>query len=170
MQRCLCGKETKKWPKAWSTFPLIAEVYGEETANENEPSQLSPFPIGEPNEKFAGYFTGQSYLYPLTAGPIPTSNVTFEPGCRNNWHIHRAKSGGGQLLICVSGRGWYQEWGGEARELHPGDVVNIPANVKHWHGAARDSWFQHIAQGIPGEESHTEWCEPMEDEVYSKLP
>ena len=96
---------------------------------------------------------------------VPTFNVTFEPGCRNNWHIHHATSGGGQLLICVSGRGWYQEWGKEARELRPGDVVNIPANVKHWHGAAADSWFQHIAQEIPGENASAEWCEAVSDEA-----
>jgi len=96
-------------------------------------------------------------------------NVTFEPGCRNNWHIHHAKSGGGQILICVAGRGWYQEWGKEARELHPGDVVNIPPEVKHWHGAACDSWFSHLAVEVPGEDGSNEWCEPVEDEAYSKL-
>lgn len=158
------------WPKAWSAFPLIAEVYGEEAVSADIPSQLSAFPIGEPNEKYAQYFIGQSYLYPLTAEQIPTVNVSFEPACRNNWHIHQSKSGGGQMLICVSGRGWYQEWGKEPRELHPGDVVNIPANVKHWHGAAKDSWFQHIAQEVSGEETHTEWCEAVNDEEYHKLP
>ena len=100
---------------------------------------------------------------------VPTFNVTFEPGCRNNWHIHHADRGGGQLLICVHGRGWYQEWGKEPRELRPGDVVNIPANVKHWHGAAKDSWFQHIAQEIPGENAHAEWCEPVDDTQYQAL-
>ena len=132
--------------------------------------ELSAFPIGNKNDAFARYFIGQSYLYPLTLEQIPTFNVTFEPACRNNWHIHHSKNGGGQLLICVSGRGWYQEWGKEPRELLPGDVVNIPANVKHWHGAAKDSWFQHIAQEIPGEELSTEWCEPVDDETYSRLP
>ena len=154
------------WPKAWSTFPMIEEVYGED---ENEGKNL-PFPIGEPNDAYAQYFIGQSYLAPLTSEQVPTFNVTFEPSCRNNWHIHHAKSGGGQMLICVSGRGWYQEEGKEPIELHTGDVVNIPANVKHWHGAAKDSWFQHIAQEIPGEKTETEWCEPVTDEEYNKLP
>ena len=154
------------WPKAWSTFPMIEEVYGED---ENEGKNL-PFPIGEPNDAYAQYFIGQSYLAPLTSEQVPTFNVTFEPSCRNNWHIHHAKSGGGQMLICVSGRGWYQEEGKEPIELHTGDVVNIPANVKHWHGASKDSWFQHIAQEIPGEKTETEWCEPVTDEEYNKLP
>jgi len=153
------------WPKAWSTFPLIQEVYGDETGA----VPALPFPVGEPNSGFAQYFTGQSYLAPMTEEQIPTFNVTFEPGCRNNWHIHHASSGGGQLLICVSGEGWYQEWGQEARKLHSGDVVNIPANIKHWHGAAKDSWFQHIAQEIPGSDTKTEWCEPVTDEQYSQL-
>lgn len=152
------------WPKAWSTFLMIAEIWGEEEAIPN-----LAFPIGEPNTGFAQYFIGQSYLKPLTLEQVPTFNVTFEPGCRNNWRIHQADKGGGQLLICVYGRGWYQEWGKEPRELHPGDVVNIPANVKHWHGAAKDSWFQHIAQEIPGENTKTEWCEPVDDEQYGSL-
>ena len=135
---------------------------------EGVPSDL-PFPVGKPNYAFAQYFVGQSYLAPLTMEQVPTFNVTFEPGCRNNWHIHHASKGGGQLLICVGGRGWYQEWGKEARKLHPGDVVNIPANVKHWHGAAADSWFQHVAQEIPGEETGTEWCEAVDDEQYGGL-
>lgn len=150
------------WPKAWSTFPMIEEVYGEE----GTPSLN--LPIGDENVNFAQYFIGKSYLYPLTMEPIPTFNVTFEPGCRNNWHIHHADKGGGQLLICVSGRGWYQEEGKEAVELVPGTVINIPANVKHWHGAAKDSWMQHIAQEIPGENTSNEWCEPVTDE-YEKL-
>ena len=153
------------WPKAWSAFPLIAEVYGE--ADATVPALT--LPVGEPNDAYAQYFIGQSYLKLLTLEQVPTFNVTFEPGCRNNWHIHHADKGGGQLLICVHGCGWYQEWGKEPRELHPGDVVNIPANVKHWHGAAKDSWFQHIAQEIPGENAHAEWCEPVDDEQYSKL-
>lgn len=153
------------WPKAWSAFPLIEEIYGEE--NNNHP--VLPFPIGELNSGFAQYFSGKSYLAPLTSVQIPTVNVTFEPGCRNHWHIHHAASGGGQMLICVSGRGWYQEWGKEARELWPGDIVNIPAEVKHWHGAAKDSWFQHIAQEIPGEDTRTEWCEAVEETAYQRL-
>ena len=156
------------WPKAWSTFPLIAEVYGEE---EGTPAKdLSVFPVGNKNEAFAQYFIGQSYLAPVSTSQVPVFNVTFEPGCRNNWHIHHAKSGGGQMLICVAGRGWYQEAGKEAQELHPGDVVNIPANVKHWHGAAKDCWFQHLAIEVPGEDGKTEWCEAVTDDVYCKLP
>lgn len=132
--------------------------------------EMSAFPVGDENTRTAQYFSGKSYLSVLTLEQVPTFNVTFEPGCRNNWHIHHASGGGGQLLICVYGRGWYQEWGKEARELHPGDVVNIPAEVKHWHGAAKDSWFQHVAQEIPGEGARVEWCEPVSDEEYAKLP
>lgn len=125
------------WPKAWSTFPLIEEVYGED---EGEGAKnLSVFPVGEKNDAFAKYFIGQSYLAPVSTSQVPVYNVTFEPACHNNWHIHHAKNGGGQMLICVAGRGWYQEYGKEPRELHPGDVVNIPAEVKHWHGAAKDT-------------------------------
>lgn len=156
------------WPKAWSTFPLIEEVYGED---EGEGAKdLSVFPVGEKNDAFAKYFIGQSYLSPVSTSQVPVYNVTFEPACRNNWHIHHAKNGGGQMLICVAGRGWYQEYGKEPRELHPGDVVNIPAEVKHWHGAAKDTWFQHLAVEVPGEETGTEWCEPVGDEEYNILP
>lgn len=157
------------WPKAWSTFPMIAEIYGEQDDAAADKDNLSVFPVGEPNDAFAQYFIGQSYLAPLTLEQIPTFNVTFEPACRNNWHIHHAQKGGGQMLICVSGRGWYQEWGKEPQKLGPGDVVNIPAGVKHWHGAAADSWFQHIAMEVPGEECKTEWCEPVDDEQYGKF-
>lgn len=131
--------------------------------------ELSDFPIGELNSAFQKYFIGKSYLAPLSLEQIPTFNVTFEPKCRNNWHIHKSKTGGGQMLIVISGNGWYQEWGKEPRALKTGDVVNIPANVKHWHGASKDSWFQHIAQEIPGTEISTEWCEPVTDEEYNKL-
>lgn len=156
------------WPKAWSTFPLIEEVYGED---EGEGAKnLFVFPVGEKNDAFAKYFIGQSYLAPVSTSQVPVYNVTFEPACRNNWHIHYAKNGGGQMLICVAGRGWYQEYGKEPRELHPGDVVNIPAEVKHWHGAAKDTWFQHLAVEVPGEETGTEWCEPVGDEEYNILP
>ena len=134
-----------------------------------EEKNLSVFPIGEKNEAFAQYFIGQSYLAALTTQQVPTFNVTFEPGCRNNGHIHHAKEGGGQMLICVAGKGWYQEWGKEARVLKPGDVVNIPEGVKHWHGAASDSWFQHLAIEVPGVGGTTEWCEPVGDEEYNKL-
>ncbi len=130
---------------------------------------LSVFPIGQENTIAGQYFTGQSYLAVLTLNQVPTFNVTFEPTCRNNWHIHHAEQGGGQMLICVAGRGWYQAWGEGPRELHPGDVVNIPAGVKHWHGAAKDSWFQHIALEVPGEDCKVEWLEPVTDEEYNKL-
>ena len=105
----------------------------------------------------------------MSGEQVGICNVTFEPGCRNNWHTHHASKGGGQILLCTGGRGWYQEWGKEARELQPGDVVNIPAEVKHWHGAAKDSWFIHIAIEVPGEDSSNEWQEPVDDEEYSKL-
>lgn len=127
------------------------------------------FPRGGANTAFAQYFVGQSYLNMLTTEGVVIGNVTFEPGCRNNWHIHRAKSGGGQILLCTEGRGWYQEWDKPARELKPGDVVVIPAGVKHWHGAAADSWFVHLAVEVPGEEAHNEWCEPVSDEDYDRL-
>ena len=142
---------------------MIEEVYGEE-----EGMPALNLPIGDENVNFAQYFIGKSYLYPLAVNPIPTFNVTFEPGCRNNWHIHHATAGGGQLLVCVSGRGWYQEEGKEAIEMTPGTTIVIPAGVKHWHGAAKDSWFQHIAQEIPGENAGCEWCEPVIEE-YEKL-
>ena len=131
--------------------------------------ELSVFPVGEPNDAFAQYFVGQSYLHMFTTQQVPTANVPFEPACRNNWHIHHADTGGGQMLIVTAGRGYYQEWGKPARELHPGDVVNIPPEVKHWHGAAPNSWFQHIALEIPGEKTSNEWCEPVSDEEYGKL-
>jgi len=131
--------------------------------------QLSVFPSRTPNGGFAQYFTGQSYLDVLSTEQVFVGNVTFEPACRNNWHIHHADEGGGQMLLVTAGRGWYQEQGKPARELHPGDVVNIPANVKHWHGAARDTWFQHLAIEIPGVSTANEWCEPVSDEEYEAL-
>lgn len=152
------------WPKAWSTFPLIEEIYGKE----EKELELSVFPVGEKNP-FGKYFVGQSYLYQLSNTQIPLFNVTFEPGCRNNWHIHHSTNGGGQMLICVFGEGWYQEEGKPAISLKPGDIVNIPANVKHWHGAKKDSYFQHLALEIPGENSQTEWCEKVTDEEYNNL-
>ncbi len=97
------------------------------------------------------------------------ANVTFEPGCRNNWHIHRSKSGGGQILICTAGEGWYQEEGKPAVSLTPGTVISIPANVKHWHGAKKDSWFSHIAVEVPGEETSNEWLEAVDDATYNGL-
>lgn len=129
------------------------------------------FGQGEPNTAFAQYFIGNSYLKPLT-NPKETvfiANVTFEPGCRNNWHIHHSKSGGGQILVCVDGEGWYQEEGKEAQSLKPGDVVTIPAGVKHWHGAKANNWFSHLAIECPGEETSNEWLEPVTDEHYNQL-
>lgn len=129
------------------------------------------FGLGEFNEAYAEYFIGKSYLNPLTTGKtiLGLSNVTFEPACRNNWHIHHAEKGGGQILICVDGEGWYQEEGQPAQSLKKGDVVEIPPEVKHWHGAKKDSWFSHIAIGVPGEGLSNEWCEPVSDEEYDKL-
>lgn len=160
------------WPKAWAVFNLAKEVYNEPIAEITDKDRYQNtifFPIGNPNDAYAQYFDGQSYLAPVSTEQIPIFNVTFEPGCRNHWHIHHAKSGGGQMLICVGGRGFYQEEGKEARELHPGDVVNIPANVKHWHGAAADSWFSHLAIEIEGEETSNEWCESVTEEDYLKI-
>ena len=127
------------------------------------------FPIGEPNTAYAKYFIGNSYLAPISKEQIPFNNVTFEPGCRNNWHIHHATKGGGQMLVCVAGKGWYQEWGKSAVQMLPGDVIHIPANVKHWHGAAADSWFTHLAFEVPGENTSNEWLEPVTDEEYNRL-
>lgn len=127
------------------------------------------FPRGGENTAFARYFVGKSYLNMLSTEQVSIGNVTFEPGCRNNWHIHRAARGGGQILLVTAGRGWYQEWGKPARALRAGDVVNTPANVKHWHGAARDSWFAHLAVEVPGEETANEWLEPVSDADYSQL-
>ena len=131
--------------------------------------ELSVFPVGGKNEAFAKYFVGQSYLNMLTTEGVVIGNVTFEPGCRNNWHIRHAGKNGGQILLCTAGRGYYQEWGKEAQELHPGDVVVIPAEVKHWHGAAPDSWFAHLAVEVPGEDTSNEWCEAVSDEEYATL-
>ena len=160
------------WPKAWAVFNLAKEVYGEESEGLTEKDRYQNtifFPIGSPNDAYAQYFVGQSYLSPVSTEQVPVFNVTFEPGCRNNWHIHHAKNGGGQMLICVGGRGYYQEWGKDAVELAPGTVINIPANTKHWHGAAPDSWFSHLAIEVPGEETSAEWLEPVSEEDYSKL-
>ncbi len=160
------------WPKGWAVFRLAKDVWNEETEAVTEKDKFQNtifFPIGEPNNGFAEYFVGQSYLAPISTQQIPIYNVTFEPRCRNNWHIHHAKSGGGQMLICVGGRGYYQEFGKEVVEMLPGSVINIPADVKHWHGAAPDSWFSHLAVEIPGEETGNEWCEPVSDEEYGKL-
>ena len=131
-----------------------------------KPENISVFPMGEKNEAFAQYFVGQSYLNMLSTERVTIGNVTVEPGCRNNWHIHHK---GGQILLCTAGRGYYQEWGKEAQELHPGDVVNIPPEVKHWHGAAKDSWFAHLAVEVPAEGASNEWLEVVNEEDYEKL-
>lgn len=128
--------------------------------------QLSVFPMGEKNEAFAQYFVGQSYLNMLTTQQLSIGNVTFEPGCRNNWHIHHK---GGQILLVTAGQGYYQEYGKPARRLSPGDVVNIPPEVKHWHGAAPDSWFAHLAIEVPAEGAYNEWCEAVSEEEYRNL-
>ena len=154
------------WPNAWAAFRAAVEVYKDDPGADG-----GLFGLGQPNDAYAQYFVGRSYLKPLT-DPQETvfmANVTFEPGCRNNWHIHHAKKGGGQILLCTGGRGWYQEWGQEARELLPGDTVTIPAGVKHWHGAAKDGWFSHVAVECPGEKTSTEWCEAVGDGEYEAL-
>ena len=159
------------WPKGWAVFRQAKEIWNKEELAQTEKDVYQNsifFPVGEENP-YGQFFVGQSYLAPVSTTQVPVFNVTFEPGCRNNWHIHHASSGGGQMLICVGGRGWYQEWGREAQEMTPGTVVNIPANVKHWHGAASDSWFSHLAIEVSGEESSTEWLEQVADEEYSKL-
>ena len=140
-------------------------------ANETEFDRQNVFGRGAENTGYAQYFSGASFLNPLT-NPKETvflANVTFEPGCRNNWHIHHASQGGGQLLVCTAGEGWYQEEGKAAVSLKPGMVVTIPANVKHWHGAKKDSWFSHIAVEVPGTDCRNEWCEPVSHEEYAKL-
>lgn len=140
--------------------------------NKEQFDKENVFGLGKPNEAFAKYFIGNSYLNPLT-NPKDTSiflaNVTFEPGCRNNWHIHKSTNGGGQLLICTAGSGWYQEEGKDAISLVPGMVITIPANVKHWHGAKKDSWFSHIAVEVPGEDTENVWLESVSDEEYNNL-
>jgi len=160
------------WPKGWAVFRLAKEVWDEEAPELTEKDKYQNeifFPIGAPNDAFAQYFVGQSYLAPVSVEQVPVFNVTFEPGCRNNWHIHHADKGGGQMLICVGGRGYYQEWGKDPVEMTPGSMVNIPEGVKHWHGAAPDSWFSHLAIEVPGENASSEWLEPVSDEQYGKL-
>ena len=159
------------WPKGWAVFRLAKEVWSEDAPALTEKDRYQNeifFPIGAPNP-YGQFFVGQSYLAPVSETQVSIFNVTFEPGCRNNWHIHHAKSGGGQLLICVGGRGWYQAWGDEPVEMTPGTVVNIPAEVKHWHGAAADSWFSHLAIEVAGEETSAEWLEPVDAEAYENL-
>ncbi|MBR6328357.1 MAG: carboxymuconolactone decarboxylase family protein [Lachnospiraceae bacterium] len=162
------------WPRAWAVFRLAKEVWKDEekavelTEKEKYQKEIF-FPIGAPNDAFAEYFVGQSYLAPVSKDQVSVFNVTFEPGCRNNWHIHKAEQGGGQILICVGGRGYYQEEGKNAVEMTPGTVINIPANVKHWHGAAKDSWFSHLAIEVEGLGTENEWLESVTDEEYGRL-
>ncbi len=124
------------------------------------------FPTGEENKAFEKYFVGTSYLNMLTTQGVGIGNVTFSPGCRNNWHIHHK---GGQILLVTAGEGWYQEWGKPARALRAGDVVVIPPEVKHWHGAAKDKWFAHLAVEVPAEGASNEWLEAVSDEEYESL-
>ena len=154
------------WPNAWAAFRMAKEVYADTDAQHG-----GFFGQGEPNDAYAQYFIGQSYLKRLTQpdDPLTISNVTFSPACRNNWHIHHAASGGGQVLICVEGEGWYQAWGEPARALQAGDIVEIPAGVKHWHGAKADCWFSHLAFEIPGTDTSTEWLEPVDDATFNQL-
>lgn len=150
------------WPNAWAVFPMVKKVY----QDEKEILGDSLFGRGEPNVAFANYFTGKSYLKTLNTKNIGIYNVTFEPKCRNNWHIHHK---GGQILLCTDGEGWYQEEGKQAIKLTPGSVVYIPAEVKHWHGASKDEWFTHLAIEIPADYATNEWCEPVDDETYNML-
>lgn len=167
------------WPKAWAVFNLAKEVWKED----DEPEQTDGveedqglaeyrktifFPIGASNDAFAPYFTGKSYLAPLCTEPEGIFNVTFEPACRNNWHIHKADQGGGQILIGVGGTGYYQEWGKPAQIIEPGTCIVIPAGVKHWHGAGPDGWFSHLAIEVPGTSTSNEWLEAVSDEQYEQ--
>ncbi|MGN0224449.1 MAG: carboxymuconolactone decarboxylase family protein [Muribaculaceae bacterium] len=160
------------WPKAWAAFRQAKEVWAEDVPADDAMARFQNemiFPIGAPNTAFAQYFTGKSYLAPISTEQVVVYNVTFEPACRNNWHVHHATKGGGQLLIGVAGRGWYQQEGMPAQEILPGTVIHIPANVKHWHGAAADSWFAHLAFEVEGEDTSNEWLEAVSDEEYNKL-
>ena len=157
------------WPKAWGAFLAAKEVYANEIATDlSKGSAGYIFAIGQPNEAYKAYFTGKSYLNPLAmpdkSNTISVVNVTFKPACINNWHRHATE----QILLVTEGKGWYQEWGKEAQLLQPGDVVNILAGEKHWHGATKDSWFSHLAIDVPGENKSTEWCEPVVED-YEKL-
>lgn len=171
------------WPKAWAVFNLAKTVWTEDepsttdvtsaTSSETDKGMAKHaasmiFPIGAPNDAYAQYFSGQSYLAPISKFQVGVFNVTFQPACRNNWHIHHASHGGGQILICVAGHGFYQEWGRPVVEMLPGTCVNIPAGVKHWHGAAPDSWFSHLAIEVPGENCSNEWLEPVSDSDYTQ--
>ncbi|MDE6575573.1 MAG: carboxymuconolactone decarboxylase family protein [Muribaculaceae bacterium] len=161
------------WPNAWGAFRLAKDVWNDaDIKNDNAKTAFEHemiFPIGNPNIAYAEYFSGNSYLAAISDSQIPFVNVTFEPGCRNNWHVHKAATGGGQMLVGVAGHGWYQQEGKPAVEILPGTVIHIPANVKHWHGAAKDSWFAHLAFAVPGEECENIWLEPVSDDQYNML-
>jgi 4-carboxymuconolactone decarboxylase len=161
------------WPKAWAAFKQAREIWTDEPPVPEDAKSAHAaemvFPIGAPNDAYAQYFIGQSYLQPISTNQVGIYNVTFEPGCRNNWHIHHAAQGGGQILLCVAGHGYYQEWGKKAVEMKPGDCINIPSGVKHWHGAAPNCWFSHLAIEVPGEQCSNEWCEPVDDVQYDDL-
>ena len=157
------------WPKAWAAFNLAKGVWSEDIVGEDAKTAFQRemiFPIGEPNTAYAQYFIGNSYLAPVSREQVNISNVTFEPRCRNNWHIHH---GGGQILLVMAGEGYYQEWGKRAQLLKAGDVVNIPPEVKHWHGATKDSWFVHLAVEVPSENGSNEWLEAVDDDTYHQL-
>jgi 4-carboxymuconolactone decarboxylase len=155
------------WPKAWAVFNLAKEVWTDSIQTLEEFQMSTPYPIGKFNEAYAQYFIGKSYLAPMDAADGGPVNVTFEPKCRNNWHIHHQCT---QVLICVAGRGWYQEWGKDPVEMTPGTVIAIPAEAKHWHGATKDSWFQHLTYTTKvGKDASNEWLEPVTDEQYLKL-
>ncbi|MCR5563991.1 MAG: cupin domain-containing protein [Desulfovibrio sp.] len=142
---------------------------GPERISIEELDATGPFPAGKPHTAYATHFVGKSYLTAISTSQVPMFAVSFEAGCRNNWHTHKASSGGGQTLIVTAGRGYYQAWGSAPVELRPGDVVHIPANVKHWHGAAQDTAFQHIAVEVPGEGTSTQWAEAVDEAAYGRL-
>jgi len=155
------------WPKAWAVFRMAKEVWTDNVQTREEFEMSTDYPIGSPNDAYSKYFIGQSYLAPMDTEHGGPTNVTFEPACRNNWHVHHKAV---QVLICVAGRGWYQEWGKDAIEMTPGSVIAIPAETKHWHGAARDSWFQHLTYTTKVEDgASNEWLEPVGDDEYNKL-
>ena len=155
------------WPNAWAAFNMAKEVYGDDETS----GHGGFFGMGEPNDGFAQYFTGNSYLNPVTKedDPLQIHNVTFEPGCINHWHIHHASKGGGQVLIGVEGEGWCQIEGQDPIKILPGTIVEVPASAKHWHGASKNSWFSHLAFMIPGEDLSNEWLEPVDEDFYNTL-
>lgn len=161
------------WPKAWAAFNVATEIWKNEDADSSNEKikhqNLMIFPIGEENKAYSNYFVGKSYLAPISNNQVSICNVTFEPRCRNNWHIHRASKGGGQILLCVAGEGYYQEWGKNPIKMLAGDVINIPQGVKHWHGAADNSWFSHLAIEVPGDNCINEWLEKVSDEEYKNI-